>query len=125
MGTITPISVGVHHHRLARWYQQPQEALEFLMNGPPRWPNYNKSNNEHLDHLCAIFIALRDARLFGNIEKSTFGTDRVSFLGYVVTIDVTYVALQAHKIVNVALHWEYSLGIVFIFSQGRKDLYHV
>jgi hypothetical protein len=28
-------------------------------------------------------------------------------------------------IVNIALHWEYPLGIVFIFSQGRKDLYHV
>jgi hypothetical protein len=40
-------------------------------------------------------------------------------------IDVSYVALQVHGIVNVALHWEYSLGIVYIFSQGRKDLYHV
>jgi hypothetical protein len=40
-------------------------------------------------------------------------------------VDVSYAALQAYKIVNVALHWEYSLGIVFIFSQGRKDLYHV
>jgi hypothetical protein len=40
-------------------------------------------------------------------------------------VNISYVALQAHKIVNVALHQEYSLGIVFIFSQGRKDLYHV
>jgi hypothetical protein len=47
--------------------------------------NYNKSYDEHLDHLCAVFIALRDARLFGNLEKCTFCTDRVSFLGYVVT----------------------------------------
>jgi hypothetical protein len=30
-----------------------------------------------------------------------------------------------HRIVNVALHWEYSPGIVFILSQGRKYLYHV
>jgi hypothetical protein len=30
--------------------------------------------------------------------------------------DVSYAAPQAHKIVNIALHWEYSLGIVFIFS---------
>jgi hypothetical protein len=41
------------------------------------------------------------------------------------TVGVSYAAPQAHRIVNVALHWEYSLGIVFIFSQGRKDLYHV
>jgi hypothetical protein len=40
-------------------------------------------------------------------------------------IEVSYVAPQAHGIVNVALHREYSPGIVFIFSQGRKDLYHV
>jgi hypothetical protein len=39
--------------------------------------------------------------------------------------DVSYAAPQAHRIVNVALHQEYSLGIVFIFSHGRKDLYHV
>jgi hypothetical protein len=42
-----------------------------------------------------------------------------------VYVDVSYAAPQAHRIVNVALHREYSLGIVFIFSQGRKDLYHV
>ena len=46
---------------------------------------YNKSLEEHLEHLRAIFIALRDARLFGNLGKCTFCTDRVSFLGYVVT----------------------------------------
>jgi hypothetical protein len=37
----------------------------------------------------------------------------------------SYAAPQAHGIVNVALHREYSLGIIFIFSQGRKDLCHV
>jgi len=36
---------------------------------------YNKSMDEHLDHLHAVFNALRDARLFGNIEKCTFCTD--------------------------------------------------
>jgi hypothetical protein len=40
-------------------------------------------------------------------------------------IDVSYAALQMHGIANIALHREYSLGIVFIFFQGRKDLYHV
>jgi hypothetical protein len=41
----------------------------------------------------------------------------------VLIVDVSYAALQAHGIVNIAPHQEYSLGIVFIFSQGRKDLY--
>jgi hypothetical protein len=40
-------------------------------------------------------------------------------------VDVSYTAPQAHGIVNVALHWEYSPGIVFIFSQGRKYPYLV
>jgi hypothetical protein len=40
-------------------------------------------------------------------------------------VDIKYGALQAHGIVNVALHREYSLGIVFVFSQGKKDLYNV
>jgi predicted nicotinamide N-methyase len=40
-------------------------------------------------------------------------------------VDVSYAAPQAHRIINVALHWEYSPGIVFIFSLGRKDLYRV
>jgi hypothetical protein len=46
---------------------------------------YNKSIDEHIDHLRAVFNALRDVQLFGNLEKCTFCTDRFSFLGYVVT----------------------------------------
>jgi hypothetical protein len=40
------------------------------------------------------------------------------------SVDVSYAAPQAHGIVNVAFHREYSPGIVFIFSHGRKYLYH-
>jgi hypothetical protein len=46
---------------------------------------YDKSIDEHIDHLRVVFNAPHDARLFGNIEKCTFCMDRVSFLGYVVT----------------------------------------
>ncbi|WVZ84486.1 hypothetical protein U9M48_031516 [Paspalum notatum var. saurae] len=46
---------------------------------------YSKSFDEHLDHLRAVFVTLRDARLFANLEKCTFCTDRVGFLGYIVT----------------------------------------
>jgi hypothetical protein len=41
------------------------------------------------------------------------------------SIDVSYAASQAHGIINVAFHQEYPTGIVFIFSEGRKDLYRV
>ncbi|WVZ83003.1 hypothetical protein U9M48_030194, partial [Paspalum notatum var. saurae] len=46
---------------------------------------YSKSFDEHLDHLRAVFVALSDARLLANLEKCTFCTDRVGFLGYIVT----------------------------------------
>jgi len=59
---------------------------------------YSKSLTEHLDHLRAVFYALWAARLFGNLEKCTFCTERVSFLGYVVTtqgIEVDDAKVQA------------------------------
>ena len=46
---------------------------------------YSKSLDEHMGHLRAVFEALRAAHLFVNLEKCIFCTDRVSFLGYVVT----------------------------------------
>jgi hypothetical protein len=36
---------------------------------------YSKSIDKHIDHLRAVFNALRDAHLFGNLEKCTFCTD--------------------------------------------------
>jgi hypothetical protein len=47
---------------------------------------YSKSHDDHIEHLRGVFDVLRDARLFGNLEKCTFSVDRVSFLGYVVTL---------------------------------------
>jgi hypothetical protein len=46
---------------------------------------YIKSLDEHIKHLHTVFCALREARLFANLEKCTFCTDQVAFLGYVVT----------------------------------------
>jgi hypothetical protein len=35
----------------------------------------SKSLNEHIEHLHAVFCALREARLFANLEKCTVCTD--------------------------------------------------
>jgi hypothetical protein len=59
---------------------------------------YNKSIDEHIDHLRAVFNALCDAHLFGNLEKYAFCMDRVSFLGYVVTpqgIEIDHAKVEA------------------------------
>jgi hypothetical protein len=61
---------------------------------------YRKSLDEHIVHLCSIFGALREARLFANLEKCTFCTDRVTFLGYVVSprgIEVDEAKIEAIK----------------------------
>jgi hypothetical protein len=61
---------------------------------------YSKCLDEHMDHLRAVFNALRDARLFANLEKCIFCTDRVSFLRYVVTlqgIEVDETKIEAIK----------------------------
>jgi hypothetical protein len=58
---------------------------------------YNKSLDEHIEHLRAVFGALREARLFANLEKCT---DRVAFHRYVVTpqgIEVDEVKIKAIK----------------------------
>jgi hypothetical protein len=61
---------------------------------------YSKSLDEHIKHLRAVFCALREARLFANLEKCTFCNDRVAFLDYVVTpqgIEVDEVKMEAIK----------------------------
>jgi hypothetical protein len=60
---------------------------------------YSKSLDEHIEHLRAIFCALREARLFANLEKCTFCTNRVAFLGYVVTPQ----GIEVHKAKNEAI----------------------
>jgi hypothetical protein len=45
-----------------------------------------------------------------------------AWAGTAAAIDVSYATPQVHKIVNVTLHWEYSSGIVFIFTQGRISI---
>jgi hypothetical protein len=46
---------------------------------------YSKSLDEYIEYLRVVFGALREARLFANLEKCNFCTDQVAFLGYVVT----------------------------------------
>jgi hypothetical protein len=61
---------------------------------------YNKSLDEHIEHLRVVFAALREAHLFANLKKCTFCIDRVAFLGYVVTpqgIEVDEAKIEAIK----------------------------
>jgi hypothetical protein len=51
-------------------------------------------------NIYMLFFALREARLFANLEKCTFCIDRVAFLDYVVTpqgIEVDETKIEAIK----------------------------
>jgi hypothetical protein len=61
---------------------------------------YSKSMEAYLDHLRTIFNALCNARLFGNLKKCAFCTDRVSLLCYVITpqgIEIDQTKVEAIK----------------------------
>jgi len=46
---------------------------------------YGKTKEEHLDHLIQVCTILRKASLFANVKKCFFFTDRVVFLGFIVS----------------------------------------
>ncbi|KAL1316101.1 hypothetical protein AAHE18_15G042500 [Arachis hypogaea] len=46
---------------------------------------YSKDHDEHLVHLCQVFAVLREQKLYANLKKCDFLTNRVIFLEYVVT----------------------------------------
>jgi hypothetical protein len=88
---------------------------------------YSKSLNEHIEHLRAIFCALWETRLFANLEKYTFCTDRVAFLGYVVTpqgIEVDEVKIEAIKswpIPATLTQLQSFLGLVRFYRRFVRD----
>ena len=46
---------------------------------------YNKSKEQHLDHLKQVCSILRRENLYANLQKCSFFTDSVIFLGFVVS----------------------------------------
>jgi hypothetical protein len=55
---------------------------------------YSTCLSEHLDHLRAVFDALRAARLFANLDKCTFCTERVSCNTPGVTMATAHLGTQ-------------------------------
>ena len=46
---------------------------------------YNKSLDEHIEHLRCVLNVLRNEKLYVNFKKCTFCLEKVVFLGYVVS----------------------------------------
>jgi hypothetical protein len=45
---------------------------------------YNKTWLEHLQHIQRVLHTLWHHKLYANLEKCSFGKDRVEYLGYIV-----------------------------------------
>jgi hypothetical protein len=45
---------------------------------------YNKTWVEHLQHIQQVLHTLRQHKLYTNLEKCSFGMDRVHYLGYII-----------------------------------------
>jgi hypothetical protein len=87
---------------------------------------YSKSLDKHIKHLRAVFGTLREACLFANLEKCTFCTDQVAFLGYVVTprgIEVDEANIEATKSCPIPITSEFSwpCGILSMFHERFQD----
>lgn len=48
---------------------------------------YSKTKEQHLNHLKQICEILRKEQLFANLKKCTFMTNKVVFLGFVVSFE--------------------------------------
>jgi hypothetical protein len=88
---------------------------------------YSKSLDEHIEHLRAIFCALREALFFANLEKCTFCTNPVAFLFYVVTpqgIKVDEAKIEAIKSWSIPATltqlWSF-LGLATFYQRFMRD----
>ena len=52
---------------------------------------YSKNLDDHLKHLKLILDVLRKEELFANLKKCTFCTNKLAFLGFVVSAQGTQV----------------------------------
>jgi hypothetical protein len=61
---------------------------------------YSKSLDEHVDYIKCVLAVLRKECLFANLYKCTFCTDKVVFLGFVVSAQGTEVDEENIKTVR-------------------------
>ena len=83
---------------------------------------YSKSREQHLDHLTQVCTILGKESLYGNLKKCSFFTDKVVFLGFIVSFEG--VSSNPQK-VQAIVHWPDATNIQEIRSfHGLISFYH-
>jgi hypothetical protein len=54
-------------------------------------PIYNQGTEEHMEQLREVLLVLRANKLYVNLKKCTFLTDKLLFLGFIVGAEVIHV----------------------------------
>ena len=61
---------------------------------------YSKTIDEHVIHLKEVFLALKREKLFANLQKCTFCTDHVVFLGFVISVKGAHIDEEKVKAIQ-------------------------
>jgi hypothetical protein len=61
---------------------------------------YSKSLDEHVEHIRSVLAILREQKLYANLDKCTFCTDKVVFLGFVASGQGVEVDEEKIKVVH-------------------------
>nr|XP_027122206.1 uncharacterized protein LOC113739161 [Coffea arabica] len=84
---------------------------------------YNKSYDEHLEHITAVMDVLRREKLYANLKKCNFCTNELVFLGFVISAQGMKVDDQKVKTIQ---EWPTprSMGIRVgaVLNQGGKPI---
>jgi hypothetical protein len=61
---------------------------------------FNKTWEEHMQHIQRVFSTLRQHKLYANLRKCSFSMNKVQYLGYIVDEDGVHVAPAKIQVIH-------------------------
>jgi hypothetical protein len=61
---------------------------------------FNKTWEEHMQHIQQVLSTLRQNKLYANLKKCSFGMDRVQYLGYIIDEHEVHVDLAKIQVIH-------------------------
>ena len=89
---------------------------------------YSKSREQHLDHLTQVCTTLRKESLYGNLKKCFFFTDKVIFLGFIVSFEGVFANPKRFKRLwigpspKISMKFEAFMGSLSFIVDSSKGL---